>query len=55
MEGGHLPVEVVRWKLLILCSGLDLYRKEYDQPDETLLHKCYTQIEKDLDRTFPDQ
>lgn len=46
--------ELTKWKLLVLCSELDLYSKQYDRLDETLQHPCFTQIEKDLDRTFPE-
>lgn len=58
-SGGTSPTDrellLIKWKLLIYCSGLDLYHPQYDSLDETLQHGCFGQIEKDLDRTFPDQ
>ena len=46
----------LKWKLLVLCSGQDFYEpEEYDVVLSGLQHPCFSQIEKDLLRTFPGE
>lgn len=46
----------MKWKLLVLCFGDDFYEpQEYDTIDLGLEHPCFSQIEKDLQRTFPTE